>query len=196
MEKEEQMYIVAFNGSARKDGNTAYYIKKTFEPLQSAGHTCEMVQLAGQVIRGCTACMTCRKEETAGKCVYDDDIVNDCIDKMRKASVILIGSPTYFSTLTAETKALIDRAGYVARGSGNPFKRKIGAAIAVARRAGETLTFVTINQFFLINEMIVVGSHYWNVGIAQQIGEAKEDTEGIEIMHRLGENIAWLLEKI
>ena len=190
------MYIVGFNGSARKDGNTAYFIRKAFEPLESAGHTCELVQLSGNTIRGCTACMSCREGKSPGRCIYDDDIVNDCIEKMYKAEAILIGSPTYFSTITAETKALIDRAGYVARGAGNPFKRKLGAAIAVARRAGETLSFVTINQFFLINEMIVVGSNYWNVGIARDIGDAEHDVEGIDIMHRLGENMAWLLDKI
>ena len=111
------MYVAAFNGSARKNGNTSYYIQKVFEALKAAGHECEEVSLAGKVKRGCTACLSCR-EKGLEECVYDDDIINECIAKMKKASALIIASPTYFSDMTAETKALIDRSGYVARGSG------------------------------------------------------------------------------
>lgn len=189
------MYVVAFNGSAREGGNTSYYIHRTFEALEAAGHECEEVSLAGKVVRGCTACMSCR-EDALEECTYDDDIVNECIGKMKKAAAIIIASPTYFSDMTAETKALIDRAGYVARGSGKFLSRKIGAAIAVARRAGHIHTFQSINQFFFINDMIVPGSDYWNVGLARAVGDAEHDEEGVKIMHRLGENIAWLIERL
>ena len=189
------MYVVAFNGSAREGGNTSYYIQSCLTPLREAGHECEEVSLAGKVVRGCTACLGCR-EEGMDECSYDDDIVNECIEKMRRAAAIIIGSPTYFSDMTAETKALIDRAGYVARGNGNFLSRKVGAAIAVARRAGHIHTFESINQFFFINEMVVPGSSYWNVGIARAVGDAQGDEEGLATMQRLGENMAWLLERL
>lgn len=189
------MYIVAFNGSARPEGNTNYYIERTLEPLRTAGHECEKINLAGKIARGCTACLSCR-EENPGKCVYDDDIVNECIQKMTKASAIIMASPTYFGDLTAEIKALIDRTGYVARGGNNFFSRKVGAAIATARRAGHMHTLGSLNQFFLINDMVVAGSSYWNVGIARAVGDAENDAEGITTMNRLGENISWLLEKL
>jgi len=188
------MYVVGFNGSARRDGNTAYYIEQAFEPLRNKGIECEMVQLAGEVIRGCTACGTCR-EEGNNRCVYDD-IINECIDKMERADAIIIGSPVYFADVTAETKALIDRCGFVTRGNDTSLSRKIGAGIAVARRSGTIHALDTINHFFLINDMIVAGSSYWNMGLARQIGDAEKDAEGIRTMHRLGENIAWLLKKI
>lgn len=189
------MYVVGFNGSARRDGNTAFFIEKTFEPIRAAGIECEMVQLEGQVIRGCTACLGCR-EDGVDRCTQTDDIINDCIDKMEKADAIIIGSPVYFSDVTAETKALIDRAGYVTRGNGNSLSRKIGAGIAVARRAGTIHALHSINQFFFINDMIVPGSTYWNIALARNIGDGEKDEEGIKTMQRLGENIAWLLEKI
>jgi multimeric flavodoxin WrbA len=193
-ERTEYMDIIAFNGSARRNGNTAFFIEKTFEPLREQGFTCEMVQLAGHSVRGCAACLGCREEENT-RCTIND-IVNDCIDKMYAAKAIIIGSPTYFSDITTETKGLIDRAGFVSRGNGNPLRRKVGAGIAVARRAGAIHALMSINQFFLINEMISVGSSYWNVGFGKDIGDAQSDDEGIETMHCLGENIAWILKKI
>ncbi len=188
------MKIIAINGSARKDGNTAYFIEKSLEPLYAAGFECELIQLAGQKIRGCTACGGCRKEGANG-CVQDD-FLSECIRKVHDAHGLIIGSPTYFSDVTAETKALIDRTGYSSRAQGNALRRKVGAGIAVARRAGEIHAFLSINQLFLISEMIVPGSSYWNVGIAKEIGDAVKDTEGIETMRRLGENMAWLLNKL
>lgn len=189
------MYVVGFNGSARRDGNTAFFIEKTFEPLRAAGIECELVQLAGEVVRGCTACGYCR-EEGNDRCVEANDIINDCIDKMERADAIIIGSPVYFADVTAETKALIDRAGYVTRGNDTSLSRKVGAGIAVARRAGTMHALDSINHFFLINDMIVVGSSYWNLGLARAVGDAAKDAEGIKTMHRLGENIAWLLKNL
>ncbi len=189
------MYVVGFNGSARRDGNTAFFIEKTFEPIRVAGIECEMVQLAGQVVRGCTACLGCR-EEGNDRCVQTEDIVNDCIDRMERADAIIIGSPVYFSDITAETKALIDRAGYVTRGNDTSLSRKVGAGIAVARRAGTVHALQSINQFFFINDMVVPGSTYWNMALARDLGDGAKDEEGIRTMYRLGENIAWLLEKL
>lgn len=93
-------------------------------------------------------------------------------------------------------KALIDRAGYVARANADMFKRKVGAAVVAVRRAGSIHAFDSINHFFLINQMIVPGSIYWNVGTGRVIGDVKQDEEGLETMRVLGQNMAWLLRKI
>jgi len=189
------MKVVAFNGSARKDGNTAILIRRVFAELEAEGIETELVQLAGQPIRGCTACGQCYKNKNQ-RCVIENDIVNDCIEKMRAADGIILGSPTYFADLTPEMKALIDRAGYVARANDDMFKRKVGAAVVAVRRAGSVHTFDSINHFFLIGQMIIPGSIYWNMGIGRAKGEVEQDEEGLQTMKTLGQNIAWLLKKI
>ncbi|MCP4715420.1 MAG: flavodoxin family protein, partial [Deltaproteobacteria bacterium] len=118
------MKVIAFNGSARKDGNTANLIQHVFTGLEKEGIETELVQLAGEVVRGCTACGKCFENKDR-HCVLNNDIVNECIDKMLAADGIILGSPTYFSNVTAEMKALIDRAGFVARGNGDMLRRKI-----------------------------------------------------------------------
>lgn len=163
--------------------------------FREAGAGAEIVQIGGEPVRGCTACGTC-KETRDGKCKEDRDIINSCIEKMIASDVIVIGSPVYFSQMTPEAKALIDRSGYVAGANGKLFSRKIGAALAVARRAGRMTTFNAINQFFLINDMIVPGSTYWNVGVAREEGEIENDQEGLSTIDRLAENILWLHERI
>ena len=189
------MKVVAFNGSARKDGNTAILIRKVFGELEAEGIETELVQLAGKKIRGCTACGKCYENKDK-KCVVDNDILNECIGKMVEADGIIMGSPTYFADVTTETKALIDRAGFVARANSDMFQRKVGAAVVAVRRAGAIHVFDSINHFFLISQMIVPGSFYWNVGIGRKPGEVEQDSEGLETMEILGQNMAWLLKKI
>ncbi|MBN2211095.1 MAG: flavodoxin family protein [Sedimentisphaerales bacterium] len=190
------MNILAINGSGRRDGNTAILLNTALEELRAEGFKTEMVQLAGQAIRGCTACGWCREHSEEQRCVIDNDPVNECITKMIAADGILFGSPVYFADVTAETKALIDRAGYVCRGGGNLLKRKVGAAVIAVRRAGAVHAFDTINHFFLIGEMIVVGSNYWNLGMGGPLGEVKNDSEGLETMRTLGKNMAWLIKQL
>jgi multimeric flavodoxin WrbA len=188
------MKVVAFNGSPRKGGNTEILINEVFKSIEKKGIKTELIQVGGKNVKGCIACMKCRKKGD-GRCHQDNDYLNKCISKMEKADAILIGSPTYFSDLTSDIKALIDVAGYALRGAGKPLRRKIGAAVVSARRAGAIHTFNSINHFFLINEMIVPGSSYWNIGIGKDKGEVLRDQEGIKTMKTLGDNIAWLLEK-
>ncbi len=189
------MKVVAFNGSARKDGNTAIFIKQALEELEKRGIETEMIQLSGQRIRGCTACYKCfdNKDE---KCAVTEDAVNEYIARMLDADGIILASPTYFADVSAELKALIDRAGLVARANENMFRRKVGAAIVAVRRAGAIHVFDTINHFFLIGEMIIPGSSYWNVGLGLKKGDAENDEEGLQTMQQLGRNMAWLLKKI
>jgi len=188
------MKVIAFNGSARKNGNTAILIREVFSGLEDEGIATEMVQLAGKTIRGCTACGKCF-ENRDKRCAIDNDFANECIEKMVEADGIILASPTYFADVTAEIKTLIDRAGYVSRANPDILRRKIGAAIVAVRRTGAIHAFDTLNHFFLISEMIVPGSSYWNIGIGRAIGDVKQDEEGMETMRILGRNMAWLLKK-
>ena len=189
------MKVVAFNGSPRKDGNTAILINYVLGALQEEGIETEVFDLAGKKIRGCRACYQCF-ENLDRRCAKRNDVLNECIEKMLEADGIILGSPTYFADVSSEMKALIDRAGLVARANGNMFKRKLGAAVVAVRRAGSIHVFDSINHFFLPNEMIVVGSSYWNIGVGLDKGDVEKDEEGIETMKVLGENMAWLLKKL
>jgi len=189
------MKVVAFNGSARKDGNTAILLRRVLQVLEKEGIETELFQMAGQPIHGCTACKICRKVKNK-QCKIVNDNVNLYIGKMAEADGIILGSPTYFSMMTPEMKALIDRAGFVARGNNDLFKRKVGAAVVAVRRAGAMPTFDAINHFFLISQMIVPGSSYWNVGIGNNKGDVEKDEEAMQTMDDLGRNIAWLIKKI
>jgi multimeric flavodoxin WrbA len=189
------MKVVAFNGSPRKDGNTFSLIQHVFKALQAEGIETELVQLGGNLIHGCTACYACFQNKAA-RCVQDDDMVNGCIEKMCQADGVILASPTYFADITPELKALIDRAGFVTRAGGHLLKRKVGSAVVAVRRAGAIHAFDTINHFFLIQQMIVPGSSYWNIGIGREKGEVEKDQEGLRTMTALGENMAWVMKKL
>lgn len=189
------MKVVAFNGSARKNGNTALMINTVFEELEKENIQTEMVQLAGEHPHGCIACYQCFKKKNK-KCIVDIDCINSCIQKMDEADGIILGSPTYFADISTEMKALIDRTGMTARANGDLFKRKVGAAVVTQRRGGAIHAFDTMNHFFTIGQMIIVGSSYWNIGVGREKGEVKEDTEGITTMRDLGINMAWALKKL
>ena len=189
------MKVIAFNGSARKDGNTAIFINQAFSELEKQDIETEMIQLSGQKIRGCIACYKCFENKDR-RCSVKNDIVNDCIEKMLQADGIILASPTYFADVSSELKALIDRAGLVARANDDMFKHKVGAAVVAVRRAGSIHAFDSINHFFLISQMIIPGSSYWNMGFGLEKGDAKKDEEGLETMAALGRNMAWLLKKI
>jgi multimeric flavodoxin WrbA len=189
------MNVVAFNGSARKDGNTAILVNTVFKELKKAGIETELFQLAGKKIHGCIACGKCYQNKDK-QCVVTNDILNDCIEKMAEADGIILASPTYFTDVSTEMKALIDRAGYVARANDHMFQRKVGAAVVAARRAGAIHTFDTLNHFFLISQMIVPGSSYWNIGMGLAPGDVKKDKEGLATMKTLGTNMAWLMKKL
>jgi multimeric flavodoxin WrbA len=189
------MKVVAFNGSARKKGNTSILIQQVFTVLEKAGIETEEVSLAGEQIRGCTACFQCFEKKNR-RCAINDDCINDCIAKMESADGMLLASPTYFADMSAEMKALIDRCGMVSRANGDLFRRKAGAAIVAVRRAGAINVFDSINHFFLIGQMIVPGSVYWNIGIGREVGDVLQDEEGLKTMQVLGENMAWLLGSI
>ena len=189
------MKVVAFNGSARKDGNTAILVRRAFAALEAEGVETELVQLSGNVIPGCRACYSCFDRQDR-RCAFSDDMVNVCIEKMVGADGIILASPTYFADVSSEMKALIDRCGLVGRANDDLYQRKVGAAVVAVRRGGAIHAFDTMNHFFLISQMIVVGSRYWNMGIGREIGDVEGDDEGLETMDALGRNVAWLLKKL
>jgi multimeric flavodoxin WrbA len=177
------MKVMAFNGSARKDGNTAILIRTVFSELEKEGIETELFQLAGKKIQGCIACFKCFENKDR-QCSVKKDVVNECIDKMLEADGIILGSPTYFADVSSELKALIDRSGLVAKANADMFRRKVGAAVVAVRRGGA------------IGQMIVPGSSYWNMGIGLDKGAVDQDAEGLQTMQVLGQNMAWLLKKL
>ena len=189
------MKLVAINGSARKDGNTAILLRYVLAEVEKEGIETELVQLSGKTIHGCVVCRECSKKKDR-LCGQKNDFGNECIAKMDAADAILLGSPTYVADIAPEIKALIDRACLVARANGGMFRRKVGAAVVAVRRAGAIHAFDALNHFFLIGEMIVPGSSYWNIAIGREPGEVENDAEGIETMKTLGRNMAWLMKKL
>jgi multimeric flavodoxin WrbA len=190
------MKVVAFNGSPRINGNTAQSIQIVFKELEKEGIATEMVQLGGRKVFGCLACEKCWEKQD-GHCVRQDDEMNDFIQKMKEADGIIIGSPTYFSNVSAEVKALIDRCGFVNKANhGEILKGKAGAAVVSVRRAGSTFTYSAINFFFGIAEMIVPGSSYWNMTLSLEQGDVQKDEEGIQTFQTLGRNMAKLLKQL
>jgi multimeric flavodoxin WrbA len=190
------MKVVAFNGSSRKDGNTAILVRYVLAELEFEGIETELVQLAHKRFSGCSACRTC-SETLDNRCSgLKDDGLNACIETMLAADGIIIASPTYYANCTATTQALMERAGYATRQSGNPLTRKVGAAVVAVRRGGAIHAFDSINHWFQISEMIVIGSSYWNIGIGRDIGDVEGDAEGIATMKNLGRNMAWALKKL
>ena len=189
------MKVVAFNGSGRKDGNTAILLNLVLDELKNEGIQTELIQLAGETLSGCIACYRCRENKDQ-KCAFVKDWFNEYFARLQDAEGILLGSPTYVSDMTANMKALIERSAIVSRNNGNLLKRKVGAAVIAVRRAGATHVLSSINYFFLITQMIIPGSSYWNMAIGRNPGEVKDDEEGIQTMKDLGQNMAWLLKKI
>lgn len=185
------MKALAINGSPRAGGNTEILLKEVLKPLEAAGWDTEILQIGGKAVRGCMACMKC-VEKRNGRCIIDNDPINEYLEKMYAADAIILGSPTYFADVTSELKALIDRAGFVALANGGAFSGKIGAAVVAVRRGGASHVFSTINNMFLISSMIVPGSLYWNMGVGCDKGEVNGDEEAMRNMGHLGQTIAWL----
>ena len=183
------MTILAISGSPRKGGNTDTILRFALEVLEEKGIGTEFISLAGKKILTCTACMGCTEES---RCILEDDF-GPIFQKMLDSDGFIVGSPVYFGSATAEIKALLDRAGYVARQNGNLFNRKVGGPVAVARRIGQNFTFAQLLMWFMINGMVVPGSTYWNIAFGKKKGDVMEDEEGVETIRSFAENLSWLL---
>lgn len=185
------MFAVAINGSPRKGGNTETLLRHVLAPLKAANWETELVQVGGKGIRGCIACYKCFENKDM-RCAVDKDRFNAVMEKMIRAQAVIIGSPTYFTDVSADAKAVLDRSGLVAIANGFLFRGKIGAGVVAVRRGGGTHVFDTINHMYLMSQMIVPGSTYWNLGYGKNPGEVENDAEGLNNMRHLGETIAWL----
>jgi len=189
------MKVLGINGSARRDGNTAILIRTVFGELERAGIETELIQLGGKPLRGCTACYQCFEKKNK-RCAVAGDALNGIIEKMLEADGIILGSPTYFTDVTAEMKALIDRVGMVSVANGALLKHKVAGAVVSVRRGGATHAFDTLNHFLHYGQMFLVGASYWNMAFGRNIGEVEGDEEGMRNKRVLGENMAFLLQKL
>ncbi len=183
------MKVLLINGSPKKNGNTAFALKKAEEAFIEQGVEVETINVGQLAIRGCAACMYCKKN---GKCVFDD-IVNEVAPKFKEADGIVIGSPVYYASANATLVAFMQRLFY----STNFDKTmKVGASVVVARRGGCSSTFDELNKFFTISGMPIASSCYWNSVHGGAPGEAEQDLEGIRTMRTLAKNMTFLMKSI
>jgi multimeric flavodoxin WrbA len=189
------MRAVALSGSPRKKGNTVFALQTVLDVLADSGIETELHSLAGLSIQGCTACGRCRQEKDA-HCHGRIDDLSPILDRCLNTDILLLGSPVYFGSATPEIKCVMDRLGYPSRGAGNPLSRKLGAAIVVARRAGQNFTLAQLSYFFQIMDMMQVGSSYWNILFGKNKGDVAEDQEGIDTLKQLGTNLAFAANKL
>jgi multimeric flavodoxin WrbA len=186
---EKVLFICA---SPRKEGNTAQVLSECAEVIENLGLETETIYLRGKIIESCRACGKCAKIH---KCKIDDDL-NEIIDKIRDSKGFIVGTPVYFGTARGDLMAALQRIGYVSMNNDRFLSWKVGGPIAVARRGGQTATIQELLMFYLINDMIVPGSTYWNMVFGREKGEAMNDEEGIRTIRRFGENVANLIKKI
>jgi multimeric flavodoxin WrbA len=189
------MRVLGVSGSPRVGGNTEILVKLALEVMAERGIQTDFLSLHDRPIKPCMACGGCGNSGEVD-CVQDDPAFEGVVERFRAADGIVIGSPVHFGSATPQTMAMLDRVGYVSRRNGNFLRRKVGAAITVARRAGQNFTFAQINYFFLISEMIVPGSTYWNVATALDKGDVNRDAEGLQTIRVLAENMAWTMKKL
>ena len=189
------MQAIAISGSPRKQGNTETLLQRCLDRLEDRGVAGELLPLRDKTIKGCRACATCNRLRDK-TCNQKDDDFHPIFEKMQHADIIVVGSPVYFGCATPEMVALLDRAGYVSRANGSLFSRKIGGPVAIARRAGHNFTFAQLLMWFMINDMVVPGSSYWNVALAREAGEVANDSEALATIERFADNLAWLAGRL
>ena len=122
-----------------------------------------------------------------------DKVVKAVVEAMKTADALIVGSPVYFASPTGEIVSFLDRLFWTAR---DELRFKPGAAIVSARRGGTTATLDVLNKYFLISQMPIVSSCYWNIIHGNTPEEILQDEEGIQIMRTVGTNMAWLLKSI
>jgi len=192
------MKVVVFNGSPRNEGVTHKCLNIVMDELKSAGIEVDYNWIGMDKLQGCISCYKCAQNRDK-KCAVKTDKLNDYLEKMLGADGIILGSPTFFADTSARMKALIERAGLVCKVNGDLLKHKVGASVVAVRRAGAAHVFSSLNYFFLINQMFVVGSSYWNLGLNPNVMDPEDfnkDEEGIETFKNLGKNFAYLLGKL
>ena len=185
------MKVLLVNGSPKPNGNTARALAEVAGELERTGIESEIVQLGGKPLRDCIGCGQCGKLD--GRCVFDDDIVNEFIVKAAEADGFVFGSPVYYAHPSGRILSFLDRVFYA---GSKVLAHKPAAAVAVARRGGTSTTFDVLNKYFTINQMPIVSSTYWNNAFGAVPGEAEQDAEGMATMRNIAKNMAWLLRCI
>ncbi len=189
------MKVLGISGSPRPGGNTDIIVNDALGILAAEHIETDFLSLADRPIKPCMACGRCLKSD-ALRCYQEDPAFEGILERFSRADGVLVGSPVYFGSATPQTMALLDRVGYVARHHRKLLRRKVGVGVVVARRAGQNFTFAQLNYFFLISEMIVPGSTYWNIAFGREKGEVPSDAEGVETVKNLAKNMAWLMKKL
>lgn len=189
------MKVIGINGSPRKDANTSILLNAVFEELGKEGIETEVIHVGARQIQGCVACGKCWENKDR-HCAIKNDSINEWLDRMCEADGIILGSPVYCADLSGQIKTFMDRTSMVACANNDMFQRKLGASVVAVRRAGSVHTFHSLNAYFTIAQMIIVGSSYWNMGFGMDKGEVNKDAEGLQTMKNLGINMAWLLKSI
>ena len=183
------MKVLLINGSPRKDGNTAIALNEMIKVFENQGIETELLHIGGKDIRGCIACGKCRQ---LGHCVFDD-IVVQASQKLAEADGLVVGSPVYYASANGTVVSFMDRLFY---SNSADLRMKVGAAVSVARRGGQTTTFDQLNKYFTISGMPVASGQYWNGVHGAAPGEAENDTEGLQQMRTLAANMAFLMKSI
>ena len=186
------MKVLLINGSPRREGNTSVALKEIAQQLERQGVDSEIVWIGNKAVRGCIACGAC-KVNADNRCVYgDEDVTNEVIAKMAECDAIILGSPVYWGQPSGQLLCLQQRMLYA---GGSQFQGKPAAAVCVCRRGGATAAFQALQMPFQMCNMPLVGSQYWNIAYGLEEGESVRDTEGMQTMRTLANNMAWLLKK-
>ncbi len=177
------------NGSPRKSGNTSIALAEIVGRLEKLGIESEIVWIGNKPVRGCMACNKCK--DNPGACVFNDDICNEISAKMNGCDALIVGSPVYWGQPNGALLSVVQRMFY---SNGAAFRGKPAAAVAVCRRGGATAVFQSLNMPFQMMNMPVVTSQYWNIVYGREAGQASLDTEGLQTMRTLANNMAALLK--
>jgi multimeric flavodoxin WrbA len=186
------MKVILVNGSPHEAGCTYTALREVAGEIEKAGIQTEIFHVGKQPIRGCMGCGHCRKTGS-GKCVFDDDCVNEFIEKAKGADGFVFGSPVHYASASGMITSFLDRCFY----SGNKaFAYKPGAIVVSCRRAGSTAALDQLGKYLGITNMPAVPSKYWNMVHGNTPEEVVQDKEGMQTMRVLGRNMAWLLKCI
>lgn len=184
------MKVLLVNGSPRKSGNTNVVLQETAKQLEKNGIETEVLWIGAKPVRGCIACGKCRENGNC-RCVFNDDVTNQVIEKMESCDAIILGAPVYYGQPAAQAQALQQRMLYAATAM---FSGKPAAAVCVCRRGGASAAFQTLQMPFQMCNMPIVTSQYWNIAYGREEGQAAQDVEGLQTMRTLANNMAVMLK--
>lgn len=187
--RQKNMKVLLINGSPRTKGNTHLALTEAAKQLEKNGIATELVEIGAKPMHGCIACNHCKE---TGRCVFDDDLCNHVIDLMSDCDGIIVGSPVYYGQPNGTVLSLVQRLCYAAS---HLMQNKPASAVAVCRRGGASAVYQTLLMPFQMLNMPVVTSQYWNIVYGRAEGEAALDTEGMQTMRTMADNMAWLLKK-